>query len=107
MATQCLKQTGSCWDHESVQLSLGASWPALCKVAKSYDCCMMQFVDLSPLPDPRPLSSRPESLDYADANLGKRLQVDVMFHGLEARPAIGHVLDGAAGNMKLLLRYRL
>ena len=33
------------------------------------------------------------------------MQVDAMFHGLEARPAIGHVLDGAVGNMKLLLRY--
>ena len=31
-------------------------------------------------------------------------QVDVMFHGIEARPAIGNVLDGSAGNMKLLLR---
>ncbi|KAK9867034.1 hypothetical protein WJX84_006426, partial [Apatococcus fuscideae] len=33
-----------------------------------------------------------------------QVELDVMFHGLEVSPAIGDVLDGAAGNMKLLIR---
>ena len=39
-------------------------------------------------------------------DFGVLKQVDVLFHGIEARPEIGNVLDGSAGNMKLLLRYR-